>query len=186
MNRKGRLCRNTASFHRNKYLLNGVGSQIVPMKRRRRLPALFYTSAPREYQPLHKSLSQMGVSVSTRAARRQCCHRRRRIGAFGFLGGRLTVRLDRLVRVINLICRQIEFHRLGYHNVFHGFEFLVLRHLKFYCGIHPRGFGRRCLVWVAKKPDIIGLFAGDIFFVPTLWRSERDLNSRVLFRHLLP
>ena len=53
--------------------------------------------------------------------------RRRRIGAFGFLGGRLTVRLDRLVRVLDLICRQIEFHRLGYHHVFYGFEFLVLR-----------------------------------------------------------
>ena len=53
--------------------------------------------------------------------------RRRRIVAFGFLGGRLTVRLCRLVRFLNLICRQIEFHRLGYHHIFYGFEFLVLR-----------------------------------------------------------
>ena len=52
---------------------------------------------------------------------------RRRIGAFGFLGGRLTVRLCRLVRFLNLICRQIQFHRLGYHHIFYGFEFLVLR-----------------------------------------------------------
>ena len=28
---------------------------------------------------------------------------------------------------------------------------------------------RKIAVWVAKKPDIIGLFAGDIFFVSTLW-----------------
>ena len=55
------------------------------------------------------------------------CRRRRRIGAFGFLCGRLTVRLDRLVCFLDLICRQIEFHRLGYHHIFHGFEFLVLR-----------------------------------------------------------
>ena len=29
---------------------------------------------------------------------------------------------------------------------------------------------RKIAVWVAKKPDIFGLFAGDIFFVSTLWR----------------
>lgn len=45
---------------------------------------------------------------------------RRRIGAFGFLCGRL-------VRFLNIICRQIEFHRLSYHHIFNGFEFLVLR-----------------------------------------------------------
>ena len=28
---------------------------------------------------------------------------------------------------------------------------------------------RKIAVWVAKKPDIFGLFAGDIFFVSTLW-----------------
>lgn len=54
-------------------------------------------------------------------------HRRRRIGAFDFLGGRLTVRLCRLIHFLNLICRQIKFHRLGYHHIFYGFEFLVLR-----------------------------------------------------------
>ena len=53
--------------------------------------------------------------------------RRRRIGAFGFLGGRLTVRLCRLIRFLDLICRKIQFHRLGYHHIFYGFEFLVLR-----------------------------------------------------------
>ena len=51
----------------------------------------------------------------------------RRIGAFGFLGGRLTVRLCQLIRFLNLVCRQIEFHCLGYHHIFHRFEFLVLR-----------------------------------------------------------
>ncbi len=30
-------------------------------------------------------------------------------------------------------------------------------------------YREKIAVWVAKKPDIIGLFAGDIFFVPTLW-----------------
>ena len=53
--------------------------------------------------------------------------RRRRIGAFGFLDGRLTVRLDWLVCFLDLVCRQIQFHRLGYHHIFYGFEFLVLR-----------------------------------------------------------
>ena len=53
--------------------------------------------------------------------------RRRRIGAFGFLDGRLTVRLCRLIRFLDLICRKIQFHRLGYHHIFHRFEFLVLR-----------------------------------------------------------
>ena len=33
---------------------------------------------------------------------------------------------------------------------------------------------------VAKKPDIIGLFAGDIFFVSTLWWTRRDSNPRPL------
>ena len=28
---------------------------------------------------------------------------------------------------------------------------------------------RKIAVWIAKKPDIFGLFAGDIFFVSTLW-----------------
>ncbi len=37
---------------------------------------------------------------------------------------------------------------------------------------------RKIAVWVAKKPDIIGLFAEDIFFVSTLWRRRRDSNSR--------
>ena len=37
---------------------------------------------------------------------------------------------------------------------------------------------RKIAVWVSKKPDILGLFAGDIFFISTLWRSRRDLNSR--------
>ena len=53
--------------------------------------------------------------------------RRRRIGAFGFLDGRFTVRLCRLIRFLDLICRKIQFHRLGYHHIFYGFEFLVLR-----------------------------------------------------------
>ena len=37
---------------------------------------------------------------------------------------------------------------------------------------------RKIAVWVAKKPDIIGLFARDIFFVSTLWRSRGDSNTR--------
>ena len=41
---------------------------------------------------------------------------------------------------------------------------------------------RKIAVWVAKKPDIIGLFAGDIFFVSTLWRRRRDSNSRTPLR----
>lgn len=44
--------------------------------------------------------------------------RRRRIGAFGFRDGWLTVRLDRLVCFLNLICRKTQFHRLGYHHIF--------------------------------------------------------------------
>ena len=39
---------------------------------------------------------------------------------------------------------------------------------------------RKIAVWVAKKPDIIGLFAGDIFFVSTLWSEWGDLNPRPL------
>ena len=39
---------------------------------------------------------------------------------------------------------------------------------------------RKIAVWVAKKPDIFELFAGDIFFVSTLWSEWRDLNSRPL------
>ena len=35
---------------------------------------------------------------------------------------------------------------------------------------------RKIAVWVAKKPDIFGLFAGDIFFVSTLWYGQQDLN----------
>ena len=35
---------------------------------------------------------------------------------------------------------------------------------------------RKIAVWVAKKPDIIGLFAWDIFFVSTLWSECGDLN----------
>jgi len=35
-------------------------------------------------------------------------------------------------------------------------------------------------VWVAKKPDIFGLFAGDIFFVSTLWYARLDSNQRPL------
>ena len=42
---------------------------------------------------------------------------------------------------------------------------------------------RKIAVWVAKKPDIIGLFAGDIFFVSTLWSECRDSNSRPLEPH---
>ena len=37
---------------------------------------------------------------------------------------------------------------------------------------------RKITVWVAKKPDIFGLFAGDIFFVSTLWRRVWDSNPR--------
>ncbi len=44
--------------------------------------------------------------------------------------------------------------------------------------LHLRFGTEKIAVWVAKKPDIFGLFAGDIFFVSTLWRSRRDLNSR--------
>ena len=51
MNRKGRLCRNTASFHRNKYLLIGVGSQIVPMKRRRMDPGIFCAKILHRFYP---------------------------------------------------------------------------------------------------------------------------------------
>ena len=39
---------------------------------------------------------------------------------------------------------------------------------------------RKIAVWVAKKPDIFGLFAGDIFFVSTLWSECRDSNPRPL------
>ena len=39
---------------------------------------------------------------------------------------------------------------------------------------------RKIAVWVAKKPDIIGLFAGDIFFVSTLWSEWGDSNARSL------
>ena len=39
---------------------------------------------------------------------------------------------------------------------------------------------RKIAVWAAKKPDIIGLFAGDIFFVSTLWWTRRDSNPRPL------
>ena len=35
---------------------------------------------------------------------------------------------------------------------------------------------RKIAVWAAKKPDIIGLFAGDIFFVSTLWS---ECNYRI-------
>ena len=42
---------------------------------------------------------------------------------------------------------------------------------------------RKIAVWVAKKPEIIGLFAGDIFFVSTLWSECRDSNSRPLEPH---
>ena len=41
---------------------------------------------------------------------------------------------------------------------------------------------RKIAVWVAKKPDIIGLFARDIFFVSTLWSECGDSNTR----HLAP
>ena len=37
---------------------------------------------------------------------------------------------------------------------------------------------RKIAVWVAKKPDIFGLFAGDIFFVYTLWYARLDSNQR--------
>lgn len=37
---------------------------------------------------------------------------------------------------------------------------------------------RKIAFWVAKKPDRIGLFAGDIFFVSTLWSARRDSNPR--------
>ena len=33
---------------------------------------------------------------------------------------------------------------------------------------------------------MFGLFAGDIYSVPTLWRGRRDLNPRAWFRRLLP
>ena len=39
---------------------------------------------------------------------------------------------------------------------------------------------RKIAVWVAKKPDIFGLFAGDIFFVSTLWYARLDSNQRPL------
>ena len=39
---------------------------------------------------------------------------------------------------------------------------------------------RKIAVWVAKKPDIFGLFARDIFFVSTLWSEWGDLNPRPL------
>ena len=42
--------------------------------------------------------------------------------------------------------------------------------------------GSRRRDWAAKKPDIIGLFAGDIFFVSTLWCEGGDLNPHVV-RH---
>ena len=37
---------------------------------------------------------------------------------------------------------------------------------------------RKIAVWVAKKPDIIGLFAGDIYFVSVLWWERMDSNHR--------
>ena len=40
--------------------------------------------------------------------------------------------------------------------------------------------GSRRRDWAAKKPDMFGLFAGDICFVPTLWRGRRDSNPRML------
>ena len=50
---------------------------------------------------------------------------------------------------------------------------------------------RKIAVWVAKKPDIIGLFAGDIFFVSTLWwervkliRTFFQVGQRKCFRTL--
>ena len=39
---------------------------------------------------------------------------------------------------------------------------------------------RKIAVWVVKKPDIFGLFAGDIFFVYTLWYARLDSNQRPL------
>ena len=37
---------------------------------------------------------------------------------------------------------------------------------------------RKIAVWVAKKPDIFGLFARDIFFVSTLWRRWLIRSAR--------
>ena len=39
---------------------------------------------------------------------------------------------------------------------------------------------RKIAVWIVKKPDIFGLFAGDIFFVYTLWYARLDSNQRPL------
>ena len=46
--------------------------------------------------------------------------------------------------------------------------------------LHLRFGTEKIAVWAAKKPDIIGLFAEDIFFVSTLWSEWGDSNARSL------